>query len=314
MMKKNYYQILNVKRGWTKIPNAIRHDENLTSDAKVVIEELLSVSGDFSISESGLASSLHLSLVRVKKAIRLLKSAGYIQLIKVKEGSHFSGYKWRISDTSGTFRPLENRPLSNAINLDCNSDRSETDRSETLSVENLSIYEYTERYEQTNNERQKNEQTEWNERLHHQPDVEAEVFAPSLKKDSSWDSSSEANASPLSGKNSNPSGVISALEFKFQQFLKKYPKKPTGSEMEATRNAFFEVVDSDESYAEILAGLDAWCNSVDWNKESGRYITKPLYFLTTRKWEEIPRTIKTEIDEELLRFMNPDFKKEDYGL
>ena len=74
--------------------------------------------------------------------------------------------------------------------------------------------------------------------------------------------------------------------------------------MAATKQAFLETVSTEEDFTEIMVGLDAWCNSVDWAKEGGRYITKPLYFLTTRKWEEIPRTIKTEINQELLNFMH----------
>ena len=104
--------------------------------------------------------------------------------------------------------------------------------------------------------------------------------------------------------------TIEQLPQKAQQFLKKYPKKPTGMDAAATKQAFFDIPDLEDIFAEIMAGLDDWCNSVDWNKEGGRYITKPLNFITTRKWEEIPHTIKTEIDPGLARFMNSNM--EDY--
>jgi hypothetical protein len=144
--------------------------------------------------------------------------------------------------------------------------------------------------------------------LHHQPDVEDEAETlPKNSGNSSWESSSEAKASPLPNKTPIPStqksGVMSQQEFEFQQFLKKYPKKPTGTDMAATKQAFFEATAIDGSYAEIMAGLDAWCESVDWTKENGRYITKPLHFLITRKWEEIPRSVNPKADQELLDFV-----------
>ena len=321
-MAANYEMNKMTKKGWTKQPNAILKDKELTSDAKVVIYALLSVSGDFHISETGIANIVNLSLDRVKKAVKLLKSTGYIEVTKAMHNYRLNGYIWKISDTNGTyrkcdFREMENQATENQASEnpsdEISSDR-ETQRPKTRLTENPSTYEYTERYEHTNNQRRIDEHTEESERHHHQPDVDEEAFS-SFKKVSSWDSSSEAKASPLSSINTgNGEQIISPKEYKFQQFLKKYPKKPYGTDLEATKQAFFNAVDSDESFAEIMAGLDAWCNSVDWTKENGRYITKPLFFLTTRKWEEIPRTINTEIDEELLRFMNPDFKKEDFGI
>ena len=292
-MRKNYHHIKNVKKGWTKLPNAIRHDENLTSDAKVVIEELLSVSGDFHIHEAGIADSLHLSLVRVKNAIRLLKSTGYIQLTKVKDGSRFGGCEWGISDTAGTFQSSENHTLGNrtngnAVNPSDNSDSSETDRMESVSFENLPIYQLTEGFQHTNNQQTNNQLTEQDEKPHHQPDVEEAAVSPASNKGvSSWGSSSEANASPLSGKNSSQAEPISQREYQYQQFLKKYPKAPLVKDGEETREAFFEATALDGSFAEIMAGLDAWCRSAEWRKDNGRWIKKPLNWLKERQWEKV---------------------------
>ena len=311
-MTNNFEIIRTVKKGWTKQPNGILHDEKLTSDAKVVLYYLLSVSGDYHISEAGIASSIHISLERVKKAVKLLKSTGYINVSRVMNNNRLSGYNWTIADANGAlhkgdFRKTENPTTENPT--DGISDGRNFRRSENRLTENPPIYEYNEEYQQTNNERQKNEHTEWNESLHHQPDGEdAAVFPPSNSTVFTSQFSSVANAPSLSNKNNQPQ-AISQKEYLYQQFLKKYPKRPTGSEAAATKEAFFEIPDLENNFEMIMAGLDDWCNSVDWNKEGGRYITKPLNFITLKKWEEIPRTIKTEIDPGLLKFITVDMEE-----
>lgn len=320
----NYELNKFTKKGWTKQPNAILKDKDLTSDAKVVLYSLLSISGDYHISESGIASTVNLSLDRVKKAIKILKSTGYIEVSKVMHNYRLNGYIWKISDTNGTYRKCDFREMENPATENpatentsdgISSDR-ETQRPKTRLTENPSIYEYIEQNEQTNHEEQKIEHTEWDERPPHQPDVEeAEAKTlPPYNLSSFTESSSVANAPSPANKNSSQAQVITQREFEFQQFLKKYPKKPTGTDMEATKQAFFEATDLDGSFAEIMAGLDAWCNSVDWTKEGGRYITKPLHFLTTRKWEEVPRTINTEIDPGFIEYLNSAKRAEELGL
>lgn len=308
---KNFNHIKTVKRGWTKQPNAVLHDNSLTSDAKVVLYELLSISGNFHISELGIASSVNISLERVKKAVKLLKANGYIEVSKVITNSRLNGYNWTIADTNGAlrkcdFRETENPTTENQsleIPSDGISDGRDFSRSESRQTENPSIYEYTERYEEQNNERRIDEQTELDKRLHHQEQaVVADATTPSAINSPSFTADSD--------KNSNQPEVITQREYMYQQFLKKYPKKPTGTDAAATKQAFFDIPDLENIFDTIMAGVDEWCNSVDWNKEGGRYITKPLNFITTQKWEEIPRVINTEIDPGLVRFMRGDL--EDY--
>lgn len=277
-MKKNYHHILNVKRGWTKIPNAIRHDEKLTSDAKVVIEELLAVSGDYHIHESGIASALNLSLVRVKKAIKLLKDTGYIQITYVKNGSRFGGCEWGISDTSSVFQQAENhtsgnRTTGNDENHSSNPSSSKTELPEYGSSEILSTYQITERFNEQKNE-ELSDEGQRNELLHHQPDagVAVEVFPPTPNNHSSFTDSGKQ--------------VISPMEYQFQQFLKKYPKAPLARELEETRKAFFDAVGLDGGFAVIMAGLDEWCRSTEWGKDNGRWIKKPMNWLKERQWEK----------------------------
>lgn len=304
-MTANYETSKKTKRGWTKQPNALLRDKDLTSDAFKVITFLLSITGDYNISMKGISKTINLSESKVKRAVDLLQDTGYLKIVKIRNGKLFGGYKWLISDVPGSYRKCADDISMDGISNPTTSMYENSNDGISIYEKSIAapIYEYTERYEQTNIEERIDELTEGSELPHHQPDAEEDVPPTPSLNNSSWLSSSEAKASPLSGKNSNQPEVISPIEFKYQQFLKKYPKKPTGQDWESTRQAFFQAADSDESYAEIMAGLDAWCDSVDWHKEGGRYITKPLYFLTTRKWEEIPRTINTDIKEDLLRFM-----------
>ena len=292
-MIMNYEKTLKTKGGWTKIPNAIRHDKNLTSDAKVVIEELLSISGEFHISESGLASSVHLSLERVKKAIRLLKSTGYIQLSPTKRGTQFIGYEWQISDAAGTFRKFDSQQTENpstGIPSDGKPTDRKTRRPETQQTENPTTYQNTERYQHTNNQERIDEHTEEDQPPHHQAQAleEEEVSPPPYQFPSfSSESSSEATASPLQGeKPEHGEEVISQKEYMYQQFLEKFPKAPLVREKELTRQAFFDIPNLEQEFDRIMWGLDEWCRSPEWRKDNGQYIKKPLNWIEERQWEK----------------------------
>ena len=288
----NYYQILNVKRGWRKIPHTVFYDEALTSDAKVVMSELLSVSGEYHISEAGIAKSLHLSLERTKKAIRLLKSTGYIQISHIKDGTRFGGCEWRISDTKGTFQQTENPSSGNQATenpTDGDSSRWETERMESQQTENPSKYINTERYQRQNNQEEEYQRPKEYQLPLQQRAVEedAESLPSNPPSFITVESSSEANASPLPGKNSCQPEVLDQREYQYQQFLKKYPKAPLVKDRKETREAFFEATALDGSFAEIMAGLDAWCRSAEWRKDNGRWIKKPVNWLKERQWEKI---------------------------
>lgn len=307
-MPDNFKTIKSTKKGWTKQPNAILRDKDLTSDAKIVIFFLLSITKNYTISIRGISKTINLSESKVKRAVELLQKTGYLRIEKVRNGSLFGGYMWLISDISGTFRKFTGETSKNETS-DNGISKNEILRNETSEYEttvSATTYELPIGEEPTMKEYVFEGQM--GEQLHHQERAEeedAETLPSNSPSFTSTESSSEANASPLPSK--TPTGqpaVLDQREYQYQQFLKKYPKKPYGDDMAATREAFFEATALDGSFAEIMAGLDAWCNSVDWHKEGGRYITKPLYFLTTHKWEEIPRTINTEIDPELLKFMN----------
>lgn len=243
-MKKNYRLIKNVKTGWTQQPNAVLRDERLTSDAKVIIYLLLAVSGDFHISEAGIASSVHMSLERVKKAVRLLRSAGYIQITKVKDGSRFGGYEWLISDVSGTFRETENQALGNQAsenpdNLGGNSERRKTERSETERSETLPIYEIP-KGEETNNEERIDERRSDEETKREITLTPTPLYQP--------------------GENIISSTDVNTIQA-FNRFCEVYPRLGNRAQAQA---AFFAIPDISNICWQIA-------NSVEWFMKSGRW-------------------------------------------
>lgn len=296
-MDANYEMNKTTTIGWTKQPNAILKDKDLTSDAKVIIYALLSISGDYHISESGIASTVNLSLGRVKKAIKLLKSTGYIEVTRVMNNHRLNGYMWKISDANGTFRKCNFRELENPATENpatenptdgISSDR-ETQRPKTRQTENLPTYKYTEGYEQINNERRIDEQTELDERLHHQPDVEEVVGFQNPDPPSSFtESSSEANASPLSSKNTGMGEqVITQTEFLYRQLRNNYPPHRLGDYAGGLK-AFQSIPDIVTVYQEIEQGLESWKQSESWSNEDGRYVPGLVKFLNERKWKTPP--------------------------
>lgn len=75
----------------------------------------------------------------------------------------------------------------------------------------------------------------------------------------------------------------------FQKFWELYPNK-IGSD-EACRQ-WISLVGSDiteTSLPEIMAGLNRWLESDQWNRDDGRYISSPVKWLREKKWLDNPR-------------------------
>lgn len=313
-MTKNYYQVKEVKRGWTKLPNAILHDEKLTSDAKVIIFELLSVSGEYHISITGISSTVHLSVERVKKAIKLLKEVGYLQVDRVKNGTQFGGCVWRIADINGKFlsdnphkgnshkteNPSAGNPNSREIQQNGNPSDGKPSSMETQQMGNPPIYKDNEIYEELNIIKEIYEQP-IDEPLTHQPLDGVGVRSSDIKSSFSPSSSSGAEA-PSHSKNPPQQGdaeVISSEEYLFRKFLDKYPKAPLSRELDITRKAFYEIPGLEIIFDEIMAGLDAWIDSAEWNRDGGRWIKKPLNFIRERQWEKVNLATESAANKEI---------------
>lgn len=289
-MAANYETSKKTKKGWTKQPNALLRDKDLTSDAFKVITFLLSITGDYSISMKGISKTINLSESKVKRAVDLLQDTGYLKIVKIRNGKLFGGYKWLISDVPGSYRKCADDISMDGISNPTTSMYENSNDGISIYEKSIDapIYEYTEGYEQINNERRIDEHTEEYELPLHQPDaVVADVSLPLYSGNSSWESSSEAKASPLQCKKPEQGEeVISPKEHMYQQFLEKFPKAPLNREKELTRQAFFNIPNLEQEFDRIMWGLDEWCNSPEWRKENGRYIKKPLNWIEERQWEK----------------------------
>lgn len=294
-MTENFEITRTIKKGCTYQPNAILRDKNLTSDAVRVIYFLLSTTKGFHLNTRGIAKTLGLSESKVKRAISLLESTGYIRIERVKTRKLFEGYKWLIADVSGFYRKSTDGLTMNDTTM------------HGLTMDDTTVHDTTmgaPTYELQIDELPINEKT--NKEL--PIDESSSTPTPSPKEEGDEVNEnlplngSSFSVYPSSGKNSSSAEPISHKEYLYQQFLKKYPRKPTRAA--ATKQAFFDIPDLEDIFAEIMAGLDAWCNSEQWNKNGGQYITNPFNFITLQKWEEIPRGINTEIDPGLAKFLN----------
>lgn len=280
----------------------ILRDRRLSSEERDCLIMMLSNSDNWEFSYKGLATQLGLKRETVKARVQSLIEKGYVS-VSYPTGENgkplpFAKGDWEIRE----------EPLHSVRSLDTSeqalqcpvSGHQPLDTSHWTPATGHQALDTSERTQRTTEgtngvllpkEYQiKEYQGENHHLLQKQVEVEEDVSPTPYSGNSSWESSSEANASPLSSKTPTPStqesGVMSQREFEFQQFLKKYPKSPLVREMEETRKAFFEATALDGSYAEIMAGLDAWCRSSEWSKDGGRWIKKPLNWLKEHQWEK----------------------------
>lgn len=72
----------------------------------------------------------------------------------------------------------------------------------------------------------------------------------------------------------------------FDLFWEKYPNKVC---MRDAVDAWNDICLNENTPALILAGLDRWNNSLEWEKENGRYVPRPARWLSEHRWQEHPR-------------------------
>ena len=72
----------------------------------------------------------------------------------------------------------------------------------------------------------------------------------------------------------------------FDLFWEKYPNKVC---MREAADAWKDICVNENTPAQILAGLDRWRNSLEWEKENGRYIPRPARWLSDLRWQEHPK-------------------------
>lgn len=304
-MAANYEMNKLTKKGWTKQPNAILKDKDLTSDAKVIIYALLSVSGDYHISESGIASMVNLSLDRVKKAVKLLKSTGYIEVSKVTINNRLNGYIWKISDTKGIYRKCDFRELENQATENptdgISSDR-ETKRPKTRQTENPSTYEYTERYEHTNNQRRIDEHTEEDEERENQEASHSPFSLPPYNPSSFTESSSVVNAPSPASKNT-VSQVITQTDLNIEQAFNRFcDVYPNLGDIERARAAFLAIPDISNICQQVANSVEWFEKNKLWDnwKTGQKNVSCPgaVRFLKEGHWKQYLKSGATMSEEE----------------
>lgn len=323
MMNDLFIIVDKVDQSYTKQPNAILRDPDLTDAAVRVLCFLLSISKEFNPTIKKIAKTLHMSEKKVQRALTLLKNTGYISISRVKNGSLYGGMKWQVSHFHGHFNPIrednseiiqETTDKNDHIYVDKNdwveNDQICMDKNDQIHmdkndiVENVPIQQDKINYvendhisqlpigQQTTDVNYQGQLPEYQLPLLQQtaqaPDVE-EVFQRSSSGSFSSESSSEANASPLQGKKPGQGEqVISQTEYLYQQLRNKYPPHRLGDYADGFK-AFQSIPDIATVYPEIVRGLESWKQSESWSNEDGRYVPGLVKFLNERKWK-IPPT------------------------
>jgi hypothetical protein len=72
----------------------------------------------------------------------------------------------------------------------------------------------------------------------------------------------------------------------FDIFWEKYPNKVC---VRDALDAWKDICITEGTAALILSGLDRWNNSLEWEKEGGRYIPRPAKRLSELRWQEHPK-------------------------
>ncbi len=72
----------------------------------------------------------------------------------------------------------------------------------------------------------------------------------------------------------------------FEAFWQKYPKK---LEVKEAEEVFFETLRTKEAYARVMEGLEAWCDSEEWEAQGGRYVPRAAAFLRDRRYLMKPK-------------------------
>lgn len=246
----NNYKIHgSVEKDFTMVPKSIIRDTSISSEARIILEFLIDLTGDFNVNERGLTSILGISISKVKRAVIELEDAGYIQRQKSRnEASQFIGWFW---DISATPKFLSDNPTVENTDIGENRHRknlpSEKPESENRpvgkpTVGKSTVYNIPKGYK-TNNPKPNEEKTNGDK-------TEGREFTPTL--------------TPLiqSGESVISSGEVNVNQA-FNRFCEVYPNL---GDRNTARAAFFAIPDIDKICWQIA-------NSVEW-------------FMKTKRWDD----------------------------
>lgn len=280
MTDNNFEITRTTKKGYTKQPNAILRDSELTSDAKVVIYFLLSISKGFHITVKGIANSIQMSDTKVSRAVELLQKTGYISLIKVKNGTKYGGYKWLISDVSGTFRDGKIQSAENRISDAHVSENliSENHTSENRILENH-ILKSADIYQITNNEQLNINKTNEEKLIEEEREYEGTTptFTPINQSGERLLSSAEVNINQA-----------------FYKFCEVYPRLGDRS---IVQKEFFAIPDINNICWLIVSSVEWFEKNKRWDDwqtgQKNKYCPQAAKFLKRGDWQEYLKSGRT---------------------
>lgn len=294
-MNSNFKIHGTVEKDFTKVPKAIIRDTSMSSDAKVILEFLIDLTGEFSINERGLSSLLGISLFKVGKAIGELEDAGYISKRMVMNKSRFAGWFWDVSATP-IFKS-ESTHLNFSDTKISDTNFSDTKFQDTnFSDANFSyptdqVYIKDQKDTRPTDTRLKEEKTVSNE-------TEESVFAPIL--------------TPLnqSGERIISSGEVNTIQA-FNRFCEVYPNVGDRNQAQA---AFLNIPDINKICWQIV-------NSVEWFEKTKRWddwttgqknvvCPQAAKFLKRGDWQQFLKSGNTMSFKERLDALLPDEEEE----
>lgn len=71
----------------------------------------------------------------------------------------------------------------------------------------------------------------------------------------------------------------------FNDFLKKYPRQ---EKLDECCRCYISVIDSPEKHAQLMAGLERWLASDQWNRDGGRFVPTPSRFIMQKLYIDNP--------------------------
>lgn len=91
----------------------------------------------------------------------------------------------------------------------------------------------------------------------------------------------------LSKQDTSKKDIVNKTHTRFADFWSLYPKKVAKP---AAERAWKLIAPDGTLVDKILAGLDEWKGSDQWERDAGRYVPNPSTFLNQRRWEdEVPK-------------------------